>query len=388
MLDITFLAASSTDILQNAANGSQQIAQGFDQLWQQTLNGNLYSALIKVARLFALATLLFYMVELAKNWMNQEDQKALSSWIWPIIVISLMVNDGALIKTATLSARNYINVINNDILQETAAGASLETAYNSAIGETTLKKEIGSALERCRSLGTSKDAADCLTEQKQKLQAKAAEFYRNQQISQGGQDALSVLDNVANGIMSVINDPVGAVGSGIGSVWDAAMGGVGEVVTSLVTVLLLALNNAYQWCIEFALLLTALLGPMAVGASLLPYGQKAIFAWLSSIMGVGVAKLSFNIICGLCGQLVSNAQANQPMIFLLFVGLLSPLLATALGAGGGMATMGAVAKGGELAARAGAAVATSGASEVKAGMARAAASKAASKTASTAAKKA
>ncbi|BDA76041.1 unknown protein (plasmid) [Calothrix sp. PCC 7716] len=386
MLDITFIAATSADILQNAANGSREIAQGFDQLWNQTLNGNLYAALMNVARLFALATLIFYIVELAKNWMNQEDMKALSSWIWPIIVICLMFNNGALLKTATLSARAYINNINTGILNETAAGASLETAYNSAVGETTLKKEIGSALERCRSLGTSKDAADCLNAEKQKLQAKAAEFYRNQQISQGGQDALNVLDNVANGIMSVINDPAGAIGSGIGSVWDAAMGGVGEVVTSLVTVILLAFNNAYQWCIEFALLLTALLGPMAVGASLLPFGQRAIFAWLSSIMGVGIAKLSFNIICGLCGQLVSNAQANQPMIFLLFVGLLSPLLATALGAGGGMAAMGAIAKGGEVAARAGAAIATSGASEIKGGMARAAASKAASTAAKSATK--
>lgn len=86
-----------------------------------------------------------------------------------------------------------------------------------------------------------------------------------------------------------------------------------------------------------------------------------------------MAKLSFNIICGLCGQLVSNAQANQPMIFLLFVGLLSPLLATALGTGGGMAAMGAMAKGGEMAAQAGAAVATAGASEVKIQMAKAAA---------------
>ena len=147
--------------------------------------------------------------------------------------------------------------------------------------------------------------------------------------------------------------------------WDTAMGGVGEIVTSFVTLILLALNNAYQWCIEFALLLTALLGPMAVGASLLPYGQKAIFAWLSAIMGCGIAKLSFNIMVGLCAQLVSNAEQNQPMIFLLFVGLLSPLLASALGAGGGMAASGAMAKGGEIAAQAGLAVATSGTSAIK-----------------------
>ena len=60
------------------------------------------------------------------------------------------------------------------------------------------------------------------------------------------------------------------------------------------------------------MLLTALLGPMAVGASLLPYGSKQIFTWLKAFFSLGMAKLSFNIILGLCGQLVSNPnKINQ-----------------------------------------------------------------------------
>ncbi len=65
---------------------------------------------------------------------------------------------------------------------------------------------------------------------------------------------------------------------------------------------------------------------------------------------------------GLCGQLIANSQENQPMIFLLFVGLISPILASALAAGGGLAVwtgLGKVAAfGGEVAAG----IATGGAS--------------------------
>jgi hypothetical protein len=367
MLNILYFAApTSTDILENAAAGSQLIAQGFDQLWQQTLDGNLYASLMKTAQMFALATLTFYMVDLAKNWMNQEDMKALSSWIWPILIIGLMANNGALLRSGTLTARNYINQVNNDLLNYTAAGANLETAFNRAVGSISLKAEAGREMERCRSMGgSSQQAADCLQAAEAKLKAKAPEFFKGSP-PPAGDNAWNPLEDIGNAAGNFISQIpiVGGVAKAGAAVWDTAMGGVGELVTAFVTVILLALNSAYQWCVEFALLLTALLGPIAVGSSLLPYGQKAIFAWMSAIIGVGIAKLSFNIICGLCAQLVSNAQANQPMIFLLFVGLLSPLLASALGAGGGMAAMGAIAKGGAMAFEVGAAVATAGSSAV------------------------
>ncbi len=383
MLDIVYFAApTSNDILENAAGGSQLIAEGFNQLWEQTLNGGLYAALMKVAQLFALATLTFYMVDLAKSWINQEDMKAMSSWMWPILIIGLMANNGALLRSGTLSARNYINQVNNDILSYTAAGANLETAYNRAVGNMTLKAEVGRAMERCRSMGgSSQDAIQCLQKAEAELKAKSPQLFNGSAPPSGSWELnpLTLFKATADAIGSAIDNPGGAIQKVGAAVWDTAMGGIGDMVTSFVTVILLALNNAYQWCIEFALLLTALLGPMAVGASLLPFGQRAIFAWLSAIMACGIAKLSFNIMVGLCSQLVSNAGENQPMIFLLFVGLLSPLLASALGAGGGMAAMGAMAKGGAIAAEAGLAVATAGSSAVAGRVAAIGAAKAASK---------
>ncbi|MEQ8385670.1 MAG: hypothetical protein RH949_25265 [Coleofasciculus sp. A1-SPW-01] len=85
------------------------------------------------------------------------------------------------------------------------------------------------------------------------------------------------------------------------------------------------------------MLLTGLLGPLAVGGSLLPVGNKAIFAWLTGFFSVGMVKLSFNIINGLVAVMVLNAGDSDPMIFAFATGLISPLLSLALAAGGGMA---------------------------------------------------
>ena len=180
MIDLVFAAPTTTDILENAAAGSELIAKGFDKLWDQTLNGGLYAALMKVAQLFALATLTFYMVDLAKSFLNQEDMKALSSWISPILIIGLMADNGALLRSGTLTTRDYINKINNDVLEVTAAGANLETSYNRAVGNMTLKKEVGREMERCRSLGgASQDTINCLRNAEAQLKAKAPQFFKN-----------------------------------------------------------------------------------------------------------------------------------------------------------------------------------------------------------------
>ncbi|KYC34641.1 hypothetical protein WA1_50455 [Scytonema hofmannii PCC 7110] len=347
------------DILENAAGGAQLVAEGFNELWQETLNGNLYGSMCKVGQFFALATLALYMVELGKSWINQEDMKALSSWIWPIIVVGLLTNNGALLRTGTLSIRNYINIVNNDVLEFTAAGANLEVAFNRAVGNIALQQQVGAAQERCRSIqGNTQDVITCLQQAEAELQTSAPDLFKGSAPDSGSwefnplkslSDAKDALENLSPGQV------LEKVGNSITST-------IGSMITGFVAVILLALNNAYQWGIEFTMLLTALLGPLAIGGSLLPFGIKPIFAWLTGYFTVGMAKLCFNIIIGLCGQLIADSEQNQPMIFLLFVGLVSPILASALAAGGGLAVWTGLGKVTSFGAEVAAGIATSGAS--------------------------
>ncbi len=346
------------DILEAANGAAIEISESFDKLWEQTLNGNLYGAISKVGQLFALATLLFYMVDLAKNWINQEDMKALSSWIWPIIVISLMAGNGTLLRSGTLTVRNYINTINNDLLQYTAKGANLEVAYKRAVGNIALQQQVGNAMERCRSLpGGSKDTAQCLEQAELELKQSAPKLFNDAAPESEDSWEYNILDTLSGMKDALSNLSPGAIAEKIGN---SIMGSIGSVVQGFAAVILLGLANAYQWGVEFSMLLTALLGPLAVGGSLLPYGQRSIFAWLSGFMGIGMAKLSFNIVTGLCAQLIANAEENQPMIFLLFVGIISPFLASALGAGGGLAAWAAMGKAASLGVEAVKTVATAG----------------------------
>lgn len=55
------------DLADLAKENAASIAQGFDELWNETITGGVYSAICIVGALFAVATLTFFVVEWTKK---------------------------------------------------------------------------------------------------------------------------------------------------------------------------------------------------------------------------------------------------------------------------------------------------------------------------------
>ncbi|HAX74544.1 MAG TPA: hypothetical protein DCY88_01580 [Cyanobacteria bacterium UBA11372] len=330
------------DLLENAAGGGSLVAQGFDELWQNTLNGGLYAALCRVGILFAVGSLVLFIVQWGKQMLDGDETRAVSELIWPLVVGLLLSNNGAILAQSTLVLRDYINSVNKFVLEFTAADADLTAAYQQALGHAAMQTAVGSAIEECRSANLSNEqVVQCLTQARTELESKFPELFKDPDsgdsyLGAAGSWIMQELGKIDQATQEAQGDGLPGIANQILSGASAA---VGAILTTFVTSLLLALNNAYQWGLEFSLLLTALLGPLAVGGSLLPFGSKAIMGWLTGFFSVGIAKLSFNIILGLAGLLIATAQASQPMIFLAFIGLVAPFLATGLAAGGGIAVL-------------------------------------------------
>lgn len=345
MLGQTILAANNFgagDLIENASAGASLVAEGFNELWQQTLTGGLYASLCKVGVLFAVASLALFMVQWGKQMINDEEQRAFSELIWPLIVAVLLTNNGSLLANSTLALREYINSVNNYILEYTAADADLRAAYQQALGQAALETAVGNAIQECRSSQLSnEEAIQCLKQARADLEVKFPDIFKDTEggsyLGAAGSWITKSLDKINQAASEAEGD---GVFEGIANkITAASTAAIGAVVTTFITSLLLALNNAYQWGLELALLLTALIAPLAVGGSLMPIGSKAIVGWLTGFFTVGLAKLSFNIILGLAGQLIATAKASQPMIFLAFIGLVAPFLATGIAAGGGLAVL-------------------------------------------------
>ncbi|RCJ40913.1 hypothetical protein A6770_37040 [Nostoc minutum NIES-26] len=325
---------AGADLLEQAARMAESIADGFNELWDETITGELYSAICSVGVLFAVATLVFFMVEWTKKMMNGEEQRAYSEFIWILIVVVLLANRGQVLGQGTLAIRNYINNTNNRVLQETARGVDLRAAYQKALGVEGVRSVIGSEIEKCKTSSLSpEESIQCLQDAKERLTKQYPDYFTGssgpfswviQKIDRIIQAPVEAIKGRANPL-EVLLSPFSAY--------------IGSSVIEIVSVVLLGLNGAYQWGIELTMLITALIGPLAVGGSLLPYGAKAIFAWLVGYFTVGMSKLCFNVICGLAGQLMATSRADQPLFFLFTIGIIAPFLATGLAAGGGLAVL-------------------------------------------------
>jgi hypothetical protein len=358
---LSILAFSGGDLLINAHNSAEAFANGFDELWKETLAGGVYSAMCNLGLIFAVSTFIFFMVEWTKQMLNGEEQKPVTDFIWVLIVVVLLANNGQMLGQGTLAIRNLINNTNNLVLKEAAQEADLREAFQRALGNEATRMVIQAEIKQCQiSSLNSEDAINCLEDAREMLQNEYPEYFTG--VTGIFKGAIENLDRIIRAPIDAIKGEVNPL-QVLFSPFSAI---IGNVIRELTTYLLLGLSGAYQWGIELTMLITGLLGPIAVGGSLLPYGAKPIFAWLTGFFSVGMAKLSFNLISGFAAQLMVTSRADQPLFFLLVIGLIAPFLATGLAAGGGLAVLMQINKASEfytsVAINAGSAVFSGGAS--------------------------
>ncbi|GAX45842.1 hypothetical protein NIES4075_68630 [Tolypothrix sp. NIES-4075] len=292
-------------ITEDGAAASAAIAESMNGLWDDVLSGGLYGAIAQLGVFFGVGTLLLFVVQWAKDMVDGDNPKAFSELIWPLVVVVLLSNQAQPLAAATRGLREIINQTNQTLLTSTSASIQLQEAYQRAMADIGSQDAARSLLTQCESIADPQQRRECM------------------------ENAIAQAKQIAD------SSPNGGKG------WFPDFG-VSEFFNTNVFQLavrgwLIAFSIAFQWMIEISMLLTALMGPLAVGGSLLPVGQKAIFAWLTGFFSVGMVKISFNIISGLVATLVVNAQENDPMIFAFATGLLAPILAMVIAAGGGMA---------------------------------------------------
>ncbi|WP_242022203.1 hypothetical protein [Microcoleus sp. FACHB-831] len=294
------------NIVQDGATASAAISAAMEQLWKDVLGGSLYAAIAKLGVLFAVGTLLIFMVQYFKALMEGDNPQAFSEIVWPLVAIVLLSNNAQVLAECTFQLRNIINQVNQTILTSTAGPLALQEAYQQAVTQLGSDAAVASVRSQCAFIADPQQQADCIKNATQNAQQQIGDSQQNENI--------------------FTKDYGQEIQEGISSVFAASVRGW-----------LIAFGIAFQWIVEISFLLTGLLGPLAVGGSLLPIGQKSIFVWLTGFFSVGMVKLSFNIIVGLVATLVINAKNADAMVFAFATGLLAPILSLILATGGGMA---------------------------------------------------
>jgi len=324
-----------TETLQNGSETARSISESWDKQWvdllQTNTSNNLYGALTNFGVFFAVGTLLFFMVQWLKDVIYSEYSRPISGLIWPIVVVVLLSNtgNGSALSNLTLGLRTVITNVNQQVI----ATADAEQTYQQALNMSVAEEVAGSLLRPCQAL-IGEQQTRCLEKASEQIDDLWQE-YRN---LYGNKTWIDRLENQVNQIKF-----------STGFVTDAAFNSLlGNTGQTTIKNFLISLQYAFQNLLEATMLLIAALGPIAVGASLLPGAGKPIFAWLTGFLAAGIAKISFNIVAALTAAVIINGPGQNISVspdltwFIIFLGILAPLLSLFLAAAGGFAVFSAI----------------------------------------------
>ncbi|MBF2066439.1 MAG: hypothetical protein IGS39_18765 [Calothrix sp. C42_A2020_038] len=334
MFFFTLAQTGIDNLIGSGATTSRNIAEAWDKQWLDLLQNNtnsFYGSLTNLGIFFAVGTLLFFMFQWLKDLIYSEYSRPISALIWPFIVVILLTNspNGSVLSNLTLGVRNVLNTANQQIV----ATADANKLYQQALNMSTGEEIAGSLLRPCGSL-LGEQQSQCLV----RASEKASQLWQEYRNLYGNQIWIDRLETKVN-----------SIAYSTGGVSESAFNALlGSTVQTIIKNFFVSLQYAFQNLIEATMLLTAALGPLAVGGSLLPVAGKPIFAWLTGFISLGISKISFNIIAISTAAVIINGTGQDVnsnpdlMWFMIFLGLLAPIVSLVIAGAGGFAVFNAI----------------------------------------------
>ena len=230
-----------------------------------------------------------------------------------------------------LGLRDVSNSISTELLNGLSEELSASDAANLAATKTTMQLIASNALETCAGIPERDQRNRCFFDaeaQIKKLRDQSVAFYS------GG-----AITRLSSQLIAKIQTAVGP--DYATSQWFARLfGGFGSSYQGLsnfaTPILFLSIGYAFYWILEVIAILTALTSPIFLGMSLYSFRHEPFLKNMSTFAGVWLAKLSYSIIIGYTGILMDQTTSDPILLFPLIAGLFGPLLALAMGTGGGL----------------------------------------------------
>ncbi|MEM1308000.1 MAG: hypothetical protein AAGF98_00615 [Cyanobacteria bacterium P01_H01_bin.153] len=333
----------SAAMLEQGLTMSDDINAIYDLQWQQVFTDvagfSLYGQIVALARLFAVGALVLFMLRFIYAAVHEGDYaEPLRMLIWPLIVVLFLSNDGQLLAGGTRALRGVLNDTASEVLQVTALNINLEEAIRGALAKGVIGVETSAQIQQCQAL-VGNSQVECLESAYQQIEATMEAFQNHWIVDAAGSaaGAIPYFNQMRSGIEGAL-EAYNTSGGAVGQVLPGFFGGfVGSQTRALIHALLMAFQWGFVNLIQISMLLTGLMGPIALAASLLPFSGKPIFAWLTGFFSLGFVQIMYNIIVGFAAVVIMNANTFDTNGFLVVIALLAPALAIGLASGGGLA---------------------------------------------------
>jgi nitrate reductase NapE component len=325
-------------IIEDSINQVKSVQGAWDKRWLDIFSGSngLYDGINKFAAVIVVGAFIFFAVGWIKDAIERGIFPALPNVIWVLVVFVLLFNNGQMLGSITLGMRNLINDQTRIVLEVQVGEVSMLDALNDVIVSQQAKTLIQQQYADCEAK-EGKAQIDCFVEAGKRAKQVIDQEYKAKGWFTAGVERLAAhIDAVSQRVAKEQKgnlDNSGFVGALMA---DNLIATAGQAAAQKIL-------KGFQWAfanvLELSMLLTGLIGPLAVAGSIMPLSSRPIWAWLIGFFSLGLAKFSYNIVVGLAATVVvgAEAQSSNDIGFLLLISVLAPILALALAGGGGMA---------------------------------------------------
>ncbi|MBD6620622.1 hypothetical protein FNW02_33850 [Komarekiella sp. 'clone 1'] len=315
------------EILESVNKGSEMMINSFKQDWSSFANGQapVYTAVVATSTMVAVVLISWW----GLGWYSKFSEEGfspdvISETIYPLLVILMLTNNGAMLASTCLALRNTTVTLNRSILSITKNGVTMKDAIRMVNSDQSFVLATQTMLAECDKLaGIKKDENGNIINKKEQCKKEAIELSR--------QEAIKAREAKKLGS-----------GSGSWNPWDIGAETINNVVQGVVFIILNGMEAAFQYILQLSFLLTAYVSPIFLVLSLLPVSSKAIYAWLSGWLALTLILISYSIIVGIAASAIVDAPSTNPLLHQLIQAIFSPLLALAIGTGGGLSVFSAI----------------------------------------------
>ncbi|MEM7770780.1 MAG: hypothetical protein AAF327_09735 [Cyanobacteria bacterium P01_A01_bin.37] len=344
------LAEFSSNVANTNAGASIAVSETWDGLWKTALEGPLYEIIANLGAVVAVIAIGFFVVDFARSWMDGHNLSQLATKaLVPFLIVILLSNGGTLLAEISMGLRDSINTVNNQILLSVGE-IDFEATLSEMADYSSVKNEIETLRSQCDVFIDEEKMQACLdstTEASERLlnafesgRGRNASSRRpemlQEQIEVNSQNPFTLATTASaslaaasgiSGIAGTVN-LLGSAGRGLFRL------GRGGLLFTIETVLV-GFQIAFQHIVEMSMLLTALLGPIVIAASIFPIGNTPLFGWITGFLSVGMVKLSYNIIIGFVAVAYSASDSRETLPLTIAIAILAPILSVLIATGGG-----------------------------------------------------
>jgi hypothetical protein len=327
-------------IIEDSVQQLEAIQEAWDDRWNDIFNSanGLYLGINQFAAIILVGTFIFFAVGWVKDAIERGIFPALHHVLWVFVVVTLLYNNGALLGQITLGIRNVINEQTQMVLEIQIDEVSMLEALNDVLVSQQAKDLIQQEYADCEAK-EGQAQVDCFIDAGKRTQQRLEAEYRDTGFwSPGVQRLWARIKDITEKVENNYDYDVGPnqqTNPLINIFFQTVMQTANQALAQ-------TFLRGWQWAfgtlLELAMLLTGLIGPIAVAGSAMPMQGRPLWAWLTGFFSLGMAKFSYSVIVGLAATVVvsAEAQSQSDFGFLLLIGVLAPVLALAIAGGAGM----------------------------------------------------